>query len=188
MPVLISLLRGVNVGGNNILPMARFQTLLGELGFTGAETLLQSGNAVFRAPKAAVAGAGPKIADGIARTFGFRCSVVIRTAAELRDAAARNPFAARDGIDPARLLVSFLASAPSEEVREKVLAVEAPPEELFLDGREMYIWFPDGVARPKLPLARIERMLGTPATGRNWNTVMKLLALAEKQEAKGGKA
>jgi uncharacterized protein (DUF1697 family) len=79
--------------------------------------------------------------------------------------------------------VTFLASAPTAEARDQVLKIKADPEELFIDGREVYIYFPNGLARPKLAWSTIAKMLGTSGTARNWNSVTKLLEIAEQLEA-----
>lgn len=102
---------------------------------------------------------------------------------ELRDAIARNPFANRRAIDPRKLLVAFLASAPGAEASDTLHAVKIAPEELHIDGRELYIYFTNGIARPKLSWSILDRTLKIPLTGRNWNTVTNLLALAEKLES-----
>jgi uncharacterized protein (DUF1697 family) len=96
---------------------------------------------------------------------------------------ARNPFAKRRRIEPSRLLVTFLAEDPGAEARDKVRSIKADPEELRVDGSELYIYFPNGIGRAKLSLAAIERALKTPGTGRNWNSVTKMLEMAEKLEA-----
>jgi len=101
----------------------------------------------------------------------------------MRDVIARNPFAKRRGIDPSKLLVTFLASHPSPEARDKVLEIKTDPEELKIDGHELYIYFPNGMARPKLSRPVIEKTLKTSGTGRNWNSVTKLLEIAERLEA-----
>ena len=95
---------------------------------------------------------------------------------------ARNPFAKRRDIHPSRLLVTFLASDPGPEARDRVLKIKTEPEELRIDRRELYIYYPNGMARPKLSLPAIEKTLKTSGTGRNWNTVTKLLEIAETLE------
>jgi uncharacterized protein (DUF1697 family) len=124
-----------------------------------------------------------RIEDAIEKTFGFHSDVMLRTPAELRDVVRKNPFAARRGIDPKRLLVTFLASDPGKEAREKLLATKAEPEELRIEGRELYIYYPNGMARPKLTWPIIERTIKTSGTARNWNTVTKLLEIGERFEA-----
>lgn len=177
------MLRGVNVGGHNCIKMETLRTMYELLGLRNAQTYVQSGNVVFRTSARDVAPLGKKIEARIEQTFGFRPGVILRTSAELRDVIRRNPFVSRRGIDPRKLLVTFLAVRPSPEARAKILSIQADPEELHVDGREVYAYYPNGFGRAKLSAALIERTLQTPGTGRNWNTVTKLLALAEKLEA-----
>jgi uncharacterized protein (DUF1697 family) len=153
------------------------------LGLLDVRTYVQSGNVVFRTKERNLAALAKSIEDGIQRDFGFRPGVVLRTPPELRDAIAKNPFAARQGIDPRKLLVTFLSAAPDAESRGNALAIKTFPEELRIDGREVYIYFPNGMARPKMSWPRIEKALKTFGTGRNWNTVAKLLEIAEGLEA-----
>ncbi len=98
---------------------------------------------------------------------------------------ACNPFANRKEVEPSKLAVIFLESEPAKEIRQKVLAVKADPEELRIEWREMYIYFPNGVARPKLSVPTIERILKMASTGRNWNSVRQLLGMATAMEASG---
>jgi uncharacterized protein (DUF1697 family) len=184
--VVITMLRGVNVGGHKTIKMESLRGLCESLGFLDAQTYVQSGNVVFRTKGRDLSTVTRRIENGIERGFGFRPSVIARTLAELRDLIARNPFAARPGIDPSKLLVTFLSAEPDAEAREKVLGMKVEPEELRIDGRELYTYFPNGMARPKVPMALIEKTLRTPATGRNWNTVRKLLEMAEKLEGDVG--
>ena len=180
MKVIISMLRGINVGGHHKIGMSALRDLYESLGLRDAKTFIQSGNVVFRSDVPDLVILRKRIEDGIERTFGFRPDVILRTVDELREAIANNPFAERDDIDPSKLLVTFLADHPTDEAREKVLAIEVDPEELRVVGGEMFIYFPNGMARPKLPLVKIEKALKTSGTGRNWNTVRKLLEMAEK--------
>jgi uncharacterized protein (DUF1697 family) len=182
MTVAISLLRGVNVGGHNCIKMDSLRTMYQSLGLRNAQTYVQSGNVVFTTAARDLVGLAKRIENKIEQTYGFRPAVINRSSSELRDAIARNPFAGRDGIHPGKLLVTFLAADPTPEAREKVLGIQADPEELRIDGRELYVYYPNGMGRSKLSAALIEKTLKTPGTGRNWNTVTKLLALAEKLE------
>jgi uncharacterized protein (DUF1697 family) len=182
MAVVISLLRGVNVGSHNRIKMDALRALYGSLKLRDAQTYVQSGNVIFTTEERNLALLTKRIQNGIERSFGFRPEVILRTCAELRDVMARNPFTARRGMEPSKLLVTFLASEPGPGAREKVLKIKTDPEELRIDGREVYIYFPNGMARPKLSWASLERTLGTSGTGRNWNSVTKLLEIAERLE------
>lgn len=184
MAVFVALLRAVNVGGTGKLPMAELRALCHELGFTDVTTYVQSGNAVFRTRQTDERRVAERLADGIERTFGFRPAVLLRTPAELRRVVRANPFAATRGVEPARLLVLFLAERPSRAAASRLESVRKVREELRLLGRELYVWFPDGMGRSKLTTAALERALG-PGTGRNWNSVTRLLAMAEELEGAG---
>jgi len=183
MTVVISMLRGVNVGGHNKIKMEALRALYESLKLRDAQTYVQSGNVIFRTDERDIARLTKRIEDGIERKFGFRPDVILRTAAEMRDVVARNPFAKRRGIEPGKLLVTFLASDPPAEVREKVRQIKCDPEELRIEGRELYIYFPNGMGRSKLSTAKLEKTMSTPGTGRNWNSVTKMLEMAEKLEA-----
>jgi uncharacterized protein (DUF1697 family) len=182
MPVIVSLLRGVNVGGRQI-KMDALRELYESLGLRQVQTFIQSGNVICAVSTRDLPRLAKRLEKAIERTFGFPCDVVLRTGAELREALARNPFADRVDIDPAKLLVTFLADEPDPKDCAKVRAMSAGTEELFLDGRHVYIYFHNGLARPKLSWPLIGKALNTPATARNLNTVQKLLALAERSEA-----
>jgi uncharacterized protein (DUF1697 family) len=183
MTVAISMLRGVNVGGHNCIKMESLRAMYETLGLRDAQTYVQSGNVVFRTTARDLAPLAKRIERKIEQTFGFRPGVMIRSPDELREAIRKNPFAARKGIEPGKLLITFLAADPSPEAREKMLSVRADPEELRVEGREVYAYFPNGVGRAKLSPAMIEKTLKTAGTGRNWNTVTRLLEIAEKLEA-----
>lgn len=183
MPVLVSLLRGVNVGGHHKINMDALRTLCESLGLRHVQTHVQSGNVVFLAPPSKLPNLAARIETAIEKSCGFRPSAILRTTDELRDVVARNPFAARPDVPPNRLLVTFLAADPGPEARDRVRAIKTDPEELHIDGRELYIFFPDGIGRSKLPQAAIDKALQTPGTARNWNSVTQLLEMAEKLEA-----
>ena len=217
MPVVISLLRGVNVGGHNPIPMDALRAVYASLDLRDARTYVQSGNVIFRTdenpkgapPSAGVAKGGDfdvlssRIEDALERKFKFRPAVILRTASELRDVIARNPFSKRRGIEPAKLHVMFLAhdlealsgrersGSPLPKSRAErgtssrvaqLLQIKTDPEELHLLGRELYVYFPNGSGRSKLP-PLLDRTLKSPATARNWNSVLKLLEIAEDLES-----
>ncbi len=183
MAVIISMLRGVNVGGHNKIKMDALRALYESLKLRDPQTYVQSGNVIFRTEERDLVLLTRRIQNGIEQTFGFRPDVIVRTTSELSDVIAKNPFARRRGIDPSKLLITFLASDPDTEARDKVLRIKTEPEELRIVGRELYIYFPNGMARPKLSWAVIQKTLKTSGTGRNWNSVTKLLEIAERLEA-----
>lgn len=180
MPIVIALLRAVNVGGTSVIRMEPLRALCESLGFRDVRTYVQSGNLVFRTTARDLGKLARRIEDAIENEFGARPDVILRTAPELRDCVARNPFAERTGIESSKLLVTFLASEPTPDAREKLAAIEIAPEELHLIGRDMYTYFPNGIGISKLPSGAIAKALGTPGTGRNWNTVTRLLQMAEE--------
>ena len=181
MPVIVSLLRGVNVGGH-LIKMDALRDLYESLGLRKVETFIQSGNVVFTTQARDRAALAKRIEDAIEKKFGFRSDVILRSTEELRDALARNPFAQRQDIDPAKLLISFLGCDPDPEGCTKVRALDIHPEEMHIDGREIYVYFVNGMARPKLSWHLLGKHLKAPATGRNLTTVRKLLAIAERLE------
>jgi uncharacterized protein (DUF1697 family) len=185
MPVLIALLRGVNVGGHHKVKMDDLRALYESLGFEAVQTYINSGNVLFKAAGRDLVRLRKRIEDATESACGFRCDVILRTPSDLREVIARNPFAARPGLDASKLAIHFLAADPSAEARQQVLAVDTAPEELHIDGRELYIYYTNGMARPKLSLPKMEKMLKACGTSRNWNTVRKLLEMAEKLEAPG---
>jgi uncharacterized protein (DUF1697 family) len=186
MPVIICMLRGVNVGGRNMIKMDALKALCVGLKLKDPQTYVQSGNVIFSTEENDLRKLGTRIQDAIERKIGFRPNVMLRTAAEMRKVVTRNPFAGRKDIEPGKLLVNFLAANPGKDAREKAQAIKIGPEELHLIGREAYIYFPNGQGRSKFPWPAIERALGTSGTGRNWNSVTKMLAIAEKMEVAPG--
>ena len=179
MTSLVSLLRGVNVGGYHKIRMEELRKVYEALGFEGVQTLLQSGNVVFRTRERNLTKLAGRIEDAIEQRWGFRPAVILRTGAEMAEVMARNPFAGRKDVEPAKLAVVFLASDPGEEVREAVRRIPCEPEELRIEGREMFIYFPNGMGRPRLSMPLVERALKVAGTARNWNTVRKLCELAD---------
>lgn len=175
------MLRGVNVGGRNRIKMDALRALCASLKLRDASTHLQSGNVVFKAPGRDASPVAAQLEKAIERAFGLRSDVILRTPAEMKDVISRNPFA-RDA-DPSKLLVWFLAAKPAAEARAKLSQIETGPEQLHIHDRELFIYFPNGMARPKLSMAAVDRALKTPGTGRNWNTVTRLLEIAETLSA-----
>ena len=186
MAVLISMLRGVNLGGHNKVKMDALRALYESLNCEDARTYVQSGNVIFRTKEKNSASLTKKIQDGIERDFGFRPALILRTAEDLRKVVAANPFAGRRDVEPSKLLVTFLAGDPGPDAKATLRGLNAAhPEELHLLGRELYIYFPNGAGKTKLPWSSVERLLKTQGTARNWNSVTKMLEIAEELEGAG---
>lgn len=182
MPVLISMLRGVNLGGHNKIKMDALRALYEALKFEDPRTYVQSGNVIFRTREKNSAALAKKIQDAIERKFGFRPAIILRTPDEMRQAMAATPFAASRNLEPGKILVTFLAGEPGPEAEATLDGFKSYPEELHLKGRELYIYFPDGAGKSKLPWSQVEKLLKTTGTARNWNSVTKMFAMAEEME------
>jgi len=181
MSVFIAMLRGINVTGHGIIKMDALREMCVGLKLRDVRTHIQSGNVIFRTAPTEEAALAKKIQAGIEKAFGLRPEVILRSTREVRAVVEANPFTGRANIEPGKLLVLFLGVRPSAEVRSKIEALRPDPEELHLIGRELYIYFPDGQGRSKF-VPVLDRILKSTGTGRNWNSVTKMLAIAEELE------
>ena len=170
----VALLRGINVGGRNKLPMSELVRLLSGIGCLDVRTYIQSGNVVYLAGPALAARVPVLAAAAIKKDLGLTVPVVTRSGVALEAVARENPFAAED---PATLHVGFLADAPSEEAVAALDPERSPPDRFQVHGGEIYLCLPNGVARSKLTNDYFDRTLGTICTIRNWKTVLALLEL-----------
>lgn len=173
------MLRAVNVGARRV-PMPALRELLAGAGYSGARTYLQSGNVVLESETSP-----EQLADEVRRLiseqFGFDVPVIVRTLAELEAVLDHNPFP--DGVQAPKLYwVSFLDRELSEERVEWLAGRARDGEHLHVDGREIYAWLPDGVARSKLAAAMAAPAKGVTATARNWNSVRALRAMAAGED------
>ena len=177
--IQIALLRAVNVAGHQGVAMSDLRASLIELGFAQPRTLLQSGNLIFDAGRKAGPALERLIEQKLALRFNLRTDIMVRSAAEWASVVAGNPFRDEAARDPARLVVVFLKSKATARAFDELRAAVTGPEIVHGDGQQAYIVYPDGIGRSRLTAALIERKLATRGTARNWNTVMKLAALAE---------
>lgn len=169
-------LRGINVGGNRKVPMAELAALFGELGVESVRTYIQSGNVVFRGPVAEarrIEAAFPAAAEA---RFGFPVPITLRSAGDLRELLANNPFLA-EGADEKRLHVAFLAEEPAATAVTALDPQRSPPDAFALRGRDVYLDLPTGVGRTRLTNAYLDATLGTRCTLRNWRTVRAMAEL-----------
>jgi uncharacterized protein (DUF1697 family) len=174
MTTYVALLRAVNVGGNNLIKMADLRDLLTGLGLETVQTLLQSGNAVFKTRSKDRGRLAEEISTAIHQAHGHRPDVILRTAPELRRALDQVPFDA--SANPSLVHINFLAAPADAEGARQVSAWEGP-ETVVVKGSEVYLHYPEGSGRSKLNRLPMEKMLGTRGTARNLNTVRKLLEM-----------
>jgi uncharacterized protein (DUF1697 family) len=176
--VHVALIRGINVGGHKAVAMSDLRDMLARLGFDGARSLLQSGNLVFRCGAQTDASLERLLEMEAEKRMGLHADFFIRSAKEWREVVARNPFRKEAERDPSHLVVMFLKAAPKENDVKEVQAAIVGPEIVRADGRHLYIVYPAGIGKSRLTNALIEKKLGIRGTARNWNTVLKLNALA----------
>jgi uncharacterized protein (DUF1697 family) len=175
----VGFLRAVNVGDRKV-GMADLRRAVEALGFSAVRTLLNSGNVVFRAEERSAAAVERRLEAGCARPLGLPVEFMVRGRAELEAAIAANPFAAFARDDPGHLLLVFLKSAPSVEVGTTFAEGLDGPEEARVQGTVAYVTYPAGIGTSRLTLPRIEAALGTRGTGRNWNTVNRVVSIARE--------
>ncbi len=173
----VALLRGINVGRNNRIGMADLRELLTGLGYSEVATLLQSGNAVFTASGRTTRPIEKAIERAITDRYQFDVRVLVRTKAELAAAIGANPLPVPNG---SRFLVSFLDRDPAAARVRHLDPAEFEPERFAFGSKVLYIWCANGITDSTLLPALSDQKLDVVATARNWNTVTRLLALAEK--------
>jgi uncharacterized protein (DUF1697 family) len=172
MKTFIALFRGINVGGHNKLPMKELVAVLEGLGLQNIRTYIQSGNVAFDSKAADAAKLSAQIGAAIHKSHGFEPQVLLLDAARLEKIIRANPFPEAEGAGNT-LHFMFLAAIPPKPDLAGIEKIRAASERCELKGDVFYLHAPDGVGRSKL-VANMERLLGVPVTGRNWNTVLKL--------------
>lgn len=172
------MLRGVNVGGRNLLPMKDLARTLEDLGCRSVTTYIQSGNLVFKHPNTNASSLAELIGKTILDRHGFQPKVHLMSVSDLVQAANSNPFPNATA-DPKSLHLSFLSQEPEPIRLESLKAIKAESETYSLQGNIFYLHAPLGIGRSKLA-ARAETLLGVDATSRNWRTVSRLLELAQR--------
>ena len=174
----IALLRAINLPSHGKVTKADLRAFMAAIGFETCQSLLQTGNLVFDG--------GARKADQLERLLeaeskkrlGLETDYFVRTSKELQAIVDANPFPKEAASDPGHLIVIALKDAPAAAQVKALQASIAGREVVKTVGRNAYAVYPDGIGRSKLTLVRIEKHLGTRGTGRNWNTIRKLAALA----------
>lgn len=168
----VLLMRGINVGGHNVLPMKSLRSLIEQAGGVDVATVIQSVNAAFRHVDSDRRRLASSIRSAVAADFGFEPDVRLLTAEDLDAAIDGNPFP-EETEDPKTVHLWFLSDAPVDPDLEALDAIRRDSERYELSGTVFYLHAPDGIARSKLA-ANVERYLGTSATARNWRTVTRI--------------
>jgi uncharacterized protein (DUF1697 family) len=176
----VALLRGVNLAGRNRVAMKDLRAVVESLGHTDVVTYINSGNVVFTSgsPTASNAELAAAIEERLAAELDLRVAVLVRSADELADVLAANPF---PDADPPRLLITFANEPPSDDVMAKATSTQSGNDEVEVRGTTTYLHCPDGIGRSKLA-ALLSKQAMLAGTARNLATVRKLLDLARRQE------
>jgi uncharacterized protein (DUF1697 family) len=178
MTTYISILRGINVSGHNIIKMAALKEMYEKLGFSDSTTYVQSGNVVFKSENTDTKKLEQIISHEIENTFGFQVPVIVLTAESLETIIRQNPFVDDNKKEPAFMHVTFLSEPPQAFDRENILSKKAPKEEIFFTENAVYLYCPEGYGQTKLSNTFLEKKLKVGATTRNWKTTTKLLEIA----------
>ena len=177
MPVFVALLRGVNVGKAKRVPMAELRTLLAGLGHSGVVTLLNSGNAVFRASQGTAAQHAANLSAALLQRLNVDVPVIVKSAKEM-DTIVAECALKNVASDPSRLLVAFMQSPKTLSSLAAIEKLVMPPERFAMGSQAAYLWCPQGILESKAGTALLGK-IGTTATTRNWATVLKLQYLAQ---------
>lgn len=169
----VALLRAVNLGARNKVPMAELRTLLSDAGYGGVRTYIASGNVLLDGPRKRSTVA-EELERLIADAFQVNTTAVMRTPKELASLVDAHPF----GADTSQSHVVFLAEKPTSDAARQLAAGDHSPERALIVGADVYLQYPAGVQGSRLSAARLERLLGVPGTHRNWRTVVALADLA----------
>jgi uncharacterized protein (DUF1697 family) len=186
----VALLRGINVGGRNKVPMAELREVVTSLGHTGVTTYIQSGNVLFSTQDTDTAELASALQAAIAASFGIRAAVVVLSRDELARILDGNPYS--DEPNPKLVHVAFLGAEPSAELLDRISAAEGAAaatgsrDTITAVGNALYLHTPDGYGTSELAQA-LFRIIGTrtgqhdlAVTARNWSTATTLLSLCAK--------
>jgi uncharacterized protein (DUF1697 family) len=182
MGTFITFLRGVNMTGHNSVKMTDLTLLYKNLGFTDAVTYIQSGNVIFTgynnltAPEIAL-----MIEKAILERFNFIIPVMIRTVEEIRSFMSLNPFLYEDNFDPSKMAVILLYEKATEQQIQKVADIDYPPDKFKIEGKEIFLYCPNGFGRTKIYTNFFEKKMGVTGTARNWKTISAILDITEKR-------
>jgi uncharacterized protein (DUF1697 family) len=171
----VALLRGINLGSRNAVPMAGLREVFEAAGCSAVSTYIRSGNVLFRKRARDRSDLTEQLEEDVAEAFGVSAIVVLRTFQEIAGIAGSHPF----GSDTSHSLVAFLAEKPAQKNVRELAKLDVAPDRFHALGSEVYLHYPNGIQGARLSAAVLERRLGVRATVRNWRTVKRLAAMAE---------
>ena len=176
----VALLRGINVGGSKLIKMAELSRIFDSLGFKNVKTYIQSGNVLFESSKSDLATLTKHIEQGLHKAVGFEVPVVLRTITELEAIVKLNPFRKIKSDADAQFYVTFLVEPPKTKPKIPLLSPKKDCEIIHLSPREVFtVAFAMPNGRYGESMAFIEKEFGKSVTTRNWNTVIKIVALTQ---------
>ena len=170
----VALLRGINVGGKNLISMAALKEMAKGLGFEEAVTILQSGNLLVQAKGQNSTEIEKMLADETKLRFEISPQYLVRSVQEWEAIVERNPYPREAEGDPSHLVVLALPQVPDPDLVKSVDAALRGPEVFRADGKQLYIVYPDGIGDSKVGKTPGWNALTGEGTGRNWNTVLKI--------------
>src|ERR1700733_1951404 len=173
----VALLRGINVGGKNVLPMKDLSGMFSDAGCSNVRTYIQSGNVIFETPGDA-AKVARAITARIEKKLGYRTPIIVRTLEQLAATIRGNPFLKAGAIEKT-LYVYFLAESPNARAIAGLDPARSAPDAFHVRGQEIYLHLPNGMGNSKLTNAYFDSKLSTICTARNWAPVLKLAAMME---------
>jgi uncharacterized protein (DUF1697 family) len=169
----VALLRGINVGGHNKIPMAELRQVAGELGWQDVRTYIQSGNLVFRGEGAA-SSLEQALSDAIQSHFGLQVPVIVRSGAEWASYVKANPLLDMCRKEPQLVMLALSRKKPSKDAVTGLVEYAQGGEKVLRTGDALWVHFANGSARSKLTPSVLDRLVGSPVTTRNWRSVLKL--------------
>ncbi len=178
----ISLLRGINIGGQKVIKMADLRQSYLRLGFQNPMTYIQSGNVLFLSEEGEEIALAARISAQIKKDFGFEVVVIVLDAARLAAMIDAEPFSKREGVDLNMVYYTFLAAAPAPFDRERIAKMSQNGEEIAFGEQVVFLHYPNGYGRAKFSNNFIELQLKVGASTRNWRTTTTLLRMAQELE------
>lgn len=184
MKTYISILRGINVSGSNLLKMDLLREMCKDLGFRNVNTYIQSGNVVFQYDESPMEELEQLISTEILKRSGMNVPVLVREYSELKSISEQNPFLQENKADISALYITFLSSYPADRLLQRLKNSSYLPEEFVISGRTVYLYCPNGYGKARLSNSFFENKLKVKATTRNMNTLSELIKIGKQFEDK----